>query len=124
MNKPPKTDDEIIKEHHLSVRHRAKVELAIVHALIEALRKSGYEVRVDDGDDNATLGSEQELVEKIFGVDESNIVTRKTGCKRSFVFLVRGNEGHDIICDYGVSLETVMDPLQNWIESQVENGTF
>lgn len=118
------SDDQIIEKHNRSVRNRARIELEIIHALIKALRKDGYEVRVNDGEEPASVGSEQELVTKIFGTDGARIETRKTGCKNSFVYLVLGNSGHDVICDYGVSLEPVLEPLNNWIDAQIDSGKF
>lgn len=110
------TDEEIIARHDESVRGRAAIELAIVHELIKRLVAAGYKVYVDDGDDELQNGEEQELVTAIFGVDVAKIVTMKDGTpKRSFVQLVMGNDGTDIIADYGISLEEVMDPLHEWI---------
>jgi hypothetical protein len=35
-----------------------------------------------------------------------------------------GNDGWDVINDYGVSLEPIMKPIDDWINKQVEVGAF
>lgn len=117
-----KTDQEIIENHALAVRHRAKIELTIIHRVIETLRADDYDLSVDDGEE-VTTGDDQKLVSAIFEVDEARLVTMKAG-HLSFVFFVLGNEGHDVISDYGVSLELILLPIFAWIEEQRANGTF
>jgi hypothetical protein len=103
------------------------VELEIVHRVIKDLLAAGYKLAVDDGETTAG-GTEQELVNAVFGVDVAALKTRKLIDKyhstHSFVSFVRGNDGHDIICDYGVSLEPVLAPVNEWVETQCELGFF
>jgi len=117
------TDEGIILQHAQPCRRRARVELAIVHKVIKELRAAGYKLSVDDGGDTSS-GDEQELVNAIFAVDESHLTTSMDGKRKSFVLFVRGNDGPDVICDYGLSLELVMEPISNWIDVQVELGIF
>jgi hypothetical protein len=111
------TDEEIIARHDPSVRERAKIELAIVHELIKRLKAAGFsKLFVDDGDDEKQDcdDDEQTLVTAIFAVDQAHLET-VTGMQ---VFLVMGNDGHDIIADYHIGLEKIMDPLLEWIEEE------
>lgn len=112
------TDEEILARHDPAVRARAKIELEIVHELIKRLRAAGYvHFEVDDGgDDEEDVEGDQEIVHAIFAVDEAYLLARRTANDRaSKVFLVMGNSGYDVISDYTLSLETVMEPLSEWI---------
>jgi hypothetical protein len=111
------SDDTIIDRHEPSVRPRARIELAIVHELIKRLKAAGYTLAVDDGgDEEEKLNDEQEIVTAVFAVDEARLVVTKEGSNKiSYVFLVMGNDGYDVICDYGTSLDPIMDPLLDWV---------
>lgn len=117
------TDDEIIERHDQGVMRRARTELEITHALIKALRKDGYEVRIQVDDRRGVCGSEQELVSLAFEYDEAIVMTRRTGARNSFVQLIFGN-GAECISDYGMSLEPTMKPLGDWIDAMEETGKF
>lgn len=123
------TDEQIIAKHDHGCRHRAKVELAIAHRVIHDLSAAGYTLEVNDGEE-ITKGTEQELISAIFSVDDAHLQTRKTGKlntlehRTSFVYFVLGNEGHDVISDYGMSLDPVMAPINDWIDQKVDNGDF
>jgi hypothetical protein len=117
------TDDEIIAKHDTGLRHRAQIELTICHRLISDLKNAGYDVAVDDGEDT-TRGSEQELITAIFAVDEVRLYTKKKGERNSCIYLVLGNDGHDVISDYGISLEPILGPINAWIDEKMDKGDF
>lgn len=118
------TDESIIEKHNPACRKRARTELAIVHRLIKDLSAAGYLLCVNDGEE-IIRGDEQELVAAIFAVDEAWLKTSRPGsAKKSSVYLIMGNDGHDIISDYGISLEPVMEPLNKWIDEQMDAGKF
>lgn len=118
------TDEEIIARHDISVKGRAKIELAIVHKVIQEFRSAGYIAVADDGE-SKYYGDEQGLVAAIFSVDEAHLyLIEHKDMKDSFVYFVMGNDGHDVICDYGVSLEPIMKPIFDWIESEQEKGNM
>lgn len=106
------SDEKILARCDEAVRGRAAIELAIVHELIKRLIAAGYsELSVDDGDGEEQTGDEQGLVSAIFAVDEARLYA-----KPYWVFLVMGNDGTDIVCDYHTGLDAIMDPLHDWIE--------
>lgn len=117
--KENKTDMIIIARASYIVRPRVAIELAIVRKLIECLRANSFDLYGDNGEDNPEkLDNDDELIECLFSVDEARILTadRNREHFRSFVFLVFGNDGWDVIADYGVSLDYVLNPLYTWIE--------
>lgn len=118
----PTLDETIILRHDVKCRHRARIELLVVRALITSLLAAGYDVSADDGESDEVDGIPDKLITAIFAVDEAWIRTRKSGEKTSFVYLVFGNDGWDVISDYGVNLEPIMAPLNQWIDEQESLG--
>lgn len=116
------TDSDILIKHDMGCRHRAMVELAITHRLISDLLKAGYELKVCDGEE-ITTGTEQQLVNAVFAVDVAMLFAKKDG-KTSGIYLVLGNDGWDVISDYGMSLEPIMKPIDQWIDAQLNAGKF
>lgn len=117
----PSFDETIILRHDKSCRHRARIELLVVRRLIADLITAGYALTVDDGDGIRQTGTPDELISTIFGVDEAHILADKID-NHAWVFLVLGNDGWDVISDYAVSLESVMAPLNQWIDEQESLG--
>lgn len=111
------TDRKILTAHAPQTRARCAIELHIVRLLITTLRAAGYALTFDDGGDRIQTPDDDKAVEHLFGVDEAYIITRKEGCKTSSVWLVFGNDGWDVICDYGVSLEPVIGTLGEEIDA-------
>lgn len=111
------TDGEIITRHSPSLRFRAGVELAIVRAVIQAFRDNGLpSITVDDGEEiHESFDNDNQIVVALFAVDESRLVSGQ-----SWVFFVFGNDGWDVICDYSIDLERMMEPIELWIEKQRE----
>ena len=75
-------------------------------------------INVDDGgDEYAVKGSKDfdEIYKACNAVDDCRLYV-----KNSFVYFIwnNGNDGLDCICDYGISLEPVMAPIFEWIESK------
>lgn len=116
------SEDAIVSKHDAKVKARALVEVAICRRLLRDLSAAGYELIVSDGEteEPVTIDGDK-AVRHLFGVDESSINTMKDG-KESFVFLVFGNDGYDLICDYGTSLEPVLEPIFDWIDSAANAG--
>lgn len=114
-------DLEIIKNHDPKVQHRCKIELAIVRQLIDILAEAGYHFIVDDGGDKTHTDEPDELIEAIFGVDEAYLFCRTDdGRPYTHVFLVMGNDGWDVIADYGMSLAPLLDPYLDFISEEQE----
>lgn len=100
---------------------RARVELRIVRRVLSDLRRTGYELDIDDGDEQTPVTDEGEALKLLFNLDEARIYTMREG-KTSFVYFVFGNDGYDVISDYGTSLDHVMEPISAWISQQQDAG--
>jgi hypothetical protein len=100
-------------------RRRIAVERQIVTALIDRALAEGYELSVDDGDSQHPWTTNRaEVIDNIMEADEDRLYLRKDG-HTAWVFLVYGNSGWDVICDYNVSLEALLEPI-NALASSLE----
>jgi len=97
-----------------------KMERVVVKRLLLAALAAGYAVSIDNGEEvkKFTTGTRsREIMKDMFSVDEETLILSKNG-KASRVQLVYGNDGWDVINDYGVSLEEVVqatEPLVGWL---------
>jgi hypothetical protein len=92
-------------------RRRIVVERQIVTALIDRALAEGYELSVDDGDNQHPWTTDRAaVIDAIMEADEDRMYFRKDG-HTAWVFLVYGNDGWDVICDYNVSLEALLEPI-------------
>jgi len=93
------------------VRERVAIERRIVTALIDRALAEGYELSVDDGDSQHPWTTNRtEVIDNIMEADEDRLYLRKDG-HTAGVLLVYGNSGWDVICDYNVSLEALLEPI-------------
>lgn len=96
----------------MKLERRIEIEKIIREALVDLLLADGYELAVDNGEYVSGFTKNPEITKKMLGdTDEESLLTRKDGHKSS-VFLVYGNSGWDVICDYGISLEPVIEKLE------------
>ena len=105
----------ILAAHAESERQRALLEVRMVRYLMRELTKGGYRLSVDDGEETIR-GSEKELLEAIFGVDDSWLIAERGINERQCIFLVRGNDGHDIINDHTGGLNDLMQPVMDYAD--------
>jgi hypothetical protein len=92
---------------------------AAIRQVIRALRKAGYTLTGGhDGEDFFEAKpdeSEDSLIANLTACDSSALHTWKDGERNSHVYFVLGNEPFEVICDHGVSLSPVLDPLtRSW----------
>jgi hypothetical protein len=119
LNTTNKVDIEIIARHDPSTSPRARIELAIVRQLIDILAEAGYHFIVDDGGDKTHTDEPDEIIDAIFAVDEAYLFCRSDdGRPYTQVFLVLGNDGWDVIADYGMSLAPLLDPYLDFISEE------
>lgn len=114
-------DEKIIAACAESVKPRRALEIAVVRRLLAALIGAGYYVKADNGEDPEFVGNIDEMVEVLFACDSANIFVARDG-KKSFIFLVMGNDGYDVVNDYGVSLEEIVNPVIRWAEAEYERA--
>ena len=102
-----------------------RTERRILRRTIRDLLSAGYTVTMYDGEEESepiltpTAGVEYVTWDDtargraLWNLDEFYVRARKTGAKGTFVWFIvgNGNGGHDVVTDYGVSLESIMDPI-------------
>lgn len=103
-------DKRLIDQCDLSVRHRRSIELRIARKTIRVLQNAGLEIHADNGEDQTKWNAnEDELIENLFACDEGHLITLDKNGYKSFVFFVLGNDGYDVINDYGSRLDPLID---------------
>lgn len=89
------------------MQHRQKIELEIATAIIRSALSLDYVVSIHDGEDFAIQHSNNlnDLVQHLATTDEDTIYIYTNEAKPiGWVFLVYGNNGHDVIADHSWSL--------------------
>ncbi len=94
----------------MNVKERQALEREVAVALIEAGLKAGYEIAVDDGEEEFPRTTDQNLIlSQMFSVDEENLYFYRDGLRYGWVFFVYGNDGWDAINDYSSKMDHIMD---------------
>lgn len=102
----------------MNLEHRIQLERRIVRRIVRGLLAAGYEITVNNGgDDNEIPYSRSfaQITAALFATDDEHLIVRKDG-HGSFVYLVYGNSGWDVINDYGLSLEPVLASINEWTD--------
>lgn len=91
------------------------MEQRIAKMVIQAGIDNGFDMMINDGEDNVTPWTTDPsvLFDAMFSTDEDMIYFRK-GLINHFVYFVYGNEGYDVISDYSVALEEVLKPVNEF----------
>ena len=96
---------------------RTQAEREIVRATIEAVLATGRTLKsISTGDGYERVGSVDEAMDLIFNLDESAAIFWD-GERRSCVLFVLGNDGYDVVADYGMSLDAAIETVQPLIDS-------
>ncbi len=117
----PTTEEQIIARHDKGVRHRARMEMRIVNALIERAAETGHRLRVREYDDDGE--TTYDFREAVFNLDVANVSLEviETGKRWGWILLVFGNDGWDLVSDYTCSLDDFLAPI-NALANQLENS--
>jgi hypothetical protein len=96
----------------MSVEKRISVEKKIVRKAIRALKSAGTPVvNVFDGEELVPVSTEAEILDAVFSVDESRMIT----ADGDWVYVVLGND-YDCLSDYTLDLEEALNPVYDWID--------
>lgn len=106
--------------------HRLSIEANIVTRVVDALLSAGYRLNVHDGDgfddrpkepttDRAAVLAELMQTDDEFLKAEPPVAS--VGMSRGWVRFVYGNDGPDVVCDYSLSLEEVLSPVNAYADS-------
>jgi hypothetical protein len=90
---------------------RMEIERQIAARIVADAIKAGYTLRVEETlrNDSANLA---EIKAALHQMDEDKIYFYQAGQYRGMVYLVYGNDGYDVICDYSVILGKVLEPAE------------
>jgi len=91
------------------------VEALMVRKVVRALKAAGTPVvRIWDGEEHVRVTSEKDVMDTVFNLDEAVLKT----ADGAGVFLVMG-EGYEMICDYSVSLEDALAPVNAYVDAHL-----
>jgi hypothetical protein len=102
----------------MKLEQRQKIERKVVRSILAKAKKEGFTIYLDNGEETIKMPLHctiNAMLDECFSVDEEYIILKKDG-KRSFIFLVYGNSGHDVIADYSTSLEDFLSPIEKMCE--------
>jgi hypothetical protein len=102
----------------MNLQARIELEKRIARKVVRALLAAGYEITVNNGgdDDEIPYSSDfAQIIGAMFATDEECLRTCKDD-HYSFVRFVYGNDGWDVVNDYGTSLQDVMEPINEYCE--------
>ena len=107
----------------MSANLRQRVERSIVDRTVDVLLAAGYQLSVHDGEQvTVERSSDAEKIKAaLMTTDEDNLLAYEKdaeGDHYSWVRFVYGNDGWDVISDYGMSLEEVLKPVNEYAEKE------
>src|SRR5258706_9223571 len=113
----------------MNLERRIQLEKRIARRVVRDLLAAGYVITVNNGGDKNEIPYSQdfsEITKAMFATDEEHLLVAKWGQdvdtgkryldETSFVFFVYGNDGWDVVNDYGTNLEPVMEPINRWCD--------
>jgi hypothetical protein len=95
----------------MNIEQRQQIERQIVHQIVTDAITHGYFVSVHNGEEITVTRSNsvKVVMAETMSVDEEHLFfTSASGAEVGWVFLVYGNGGYDVICDYTTNLEELM----------------
>lgn len=103
---------------HSSVRIRRLIELGVVRKLVSHAISEGHTITVYDGEECPVKRSVdvELIIEHAFSVEECQLRVFSGPDMYGVVYLVYGNDGWDVICNYHVSLEDLLGPVNDYAE--------
>jgi hypothetical protein len=90
-----------------AIRKRQRIEMRIASAIIDSALAQGYALGVFDGEEHTVTNSTDrgKIREALMTTDEDYLCIYREGKKIGSVYLVYGNDGWDVICDYTTALD-------------------
>ena len=105
---------------------RMRMEKRMASALVKAILRWGYSVTIDNGEAKEIVKSTsyREIMDVMCQTDEEHVVLYdEAGKRHGWFYLVYGNDGWDLVADYGVNDVTdaiwnqVISPLADKLEA-------
>lgn len=110
---------EITPDMNKEIAARVAIEGRVARKVIKAALALGYLISVHDGEEVTVSKSRdaKAIEDAMFTTDEDTLLIHIPNGKRiGNIFFVYGNDGWDVINDYSFSLESMMDPIYEWID--------
>lgn len=93
-----------------------ELEMKIAIKAIEGLVKAGYQVAVDNGEEQFKPSAKiNEVAKDLFQCDEEYLIAFKDGKQFGWVFLVWGNVGA-LVSDYSINLESALKDANDYAD--------
>lgn len=94
-----------------ALQKRQRIERKIIRSLINDGLDSGYTISVSNGEEPATepMNSVGRIMKSMFATDEERLIFYMDGMRAGWVCLVYGNDGDDVVADYSVSMEPLVE---------------
>jgi len=112
----------------MNLARRIQLEKRIARRVVRDLLAAGYVITVNNGGDKNEIPTRRTSpisLRPCFATDEEHLLVQNgarmsipasaTLDETSFVFFVYGNDGWDVVNDYGTSLEPVMEPINRLV---------
>ena len=92
------------------------IEAKIIKRIYEALKAAGNPiVSVWDGEDDNEVSTLEEVYTQVFNLDSAHLYAQRGG----YVYVVMGQEW-TIISDYTLSLERALEPVNAWVQKNMD----
>jgi hypothetical protein len=94
----------------MNVEKRIRIEKKIASRLVADAIAAGYSLSVNNGEEVVIRQSRDKaaILAEMFSVDMEHLIYHKDGVRQGWVYLVYGNGGWDVICDYTTNLDPVL----------------
>lgn len=96
-----------------NVKSRQRIERTIARRVVLDAIAAGFALNVNNGGDTSELPAPSKKVKEVlaamFATDDEHLLLYKDDKRVGWVYLVYGNDGWDVVSDYTVNLEKVME---------------
>ena len=108
----------------MNVKQRQQMEEKIIRKFFESAIKAGYTVAIHDGEEkHGPMQDVENLMAASFSVDMEHFMVYNGNEFLGEVLAVYGNDGWDVIADYSMNIESLLDNAMSLAdELEVEHG--
>lgn len=109
----------------MNVENRKRIEREVIRAFVNQATAAGFLITVDNGEDcpvkmsrdvtaimAGIMQTDEETLRLYHGTEDGHPTSQQIG----WVYLVYGNDGWDVICNYTTNLEPLMTEADKVIE--------
>lgn len=103
----------------MKLETRIQMEQRIARKVVRGLLEAGYELNIDNGGDDWEIAWSRDfdtVVCAMFATDDEYLVCRKEDEQKGWVRFIYGNQGWEVINDYTVNLEPILEPINQYCD--------